>query len=142
LTTGTFFSAPTNDTQWRYWMKISEELGQCGRQFGSGSEFSALQWRLFPLWVSVEHASQFEINNVIQEPTAWIDADHSCTACLQGRGTYIVAVSNIPMVVQFCASFKDLDPKIYYTLCNASLARFMPYYSAITVAHDTFIVSA
>ena len=55
---------------------------------------------------------------------------------------YIVAVSNIPMVVQFCASFKDLDPKIYYTLCNASLARFMPYYSAITVAHDTFIFSA
>ena len=106
------------------------------------------------------------------------------------------------MVVQFCASFKDLDPKIYYTLhckyiqqndsgmtaeqqwinvisimwntwknCNpdlqffhvshmreitlirchsavcicsvrnASLARLMPYYSAITVAQTTFTFS-
>ena len=49
----------TTDTQWRHKSKISEKLGWYGRQnmlrpcLKSGSEFSALQWRLFPLWASV-----------------------------------------------------------------------------------------
>ena len=53
----------TTDTHWRHKSKISKKLGRCSRQnmlwpyspknLGSGSEFSAVQWRLFPLWATV-----------------------------------------------------------------------------------------
>ena len=57
--------ARTTDTQWRHKSKITENLGRCGIQnmlrpylkFGSGSGFSAVQWRQFPVRVSVVRVS-------------------------------------------------------------------------------------
>ena len=70
------FKPRTMDTQWRHKSKISEKLGQCGRQnmlrpyqkFGIGIEFSALQLRLFCLRASV--VSGFVHFNVIH-PVFW-----------------------------------------------------------------------
>ena len=54
----------TTDTQWRnlkFWADVADKI--CfGRtyKFGSGSEFSAMQWRLFPLWASVVRDNKYE----------------------------------------------------------------------------------
>ena len=66
--------ARTTDTRWQHKSKISEKLGRCGRlnmlppylKFGIGIEFSAVQWRLFPLWVSVVRGKRCVV--IVKQP--------------------------------------------------------------------------
>ena len=86
-----FFLSRTTDTQWRQKSKISEKLGQCGRQisfgrtkkFGSGSEFSVVQWRLFPLWASVVHGTEVgsHLRRSQKNRTSFMDVSKPKTWC-------------------------------------------------------------
>ena len=65
------FVPQTTDTQWRHKSKISEKLGRSGRQnmlwqylkIWEWDEFSAVQWRLFPLWASVVRGTGYSFDS-------------------------------------------------------------------------------
>ena len=63
----TYTYTQITDTQWWHKLKISEKLDQCGRQYmlqpylriWEWEWIFAVQWRLFPLWVSVHFGKNF-----------------------------------------------------------------------------------
>ena len=60
---------PNEDINQRYlknWAEVADKICFGRTYFGSGSEFSAVQWRLFPLWASV-----------VRGNTAWLRTEPS-----------------------------------------------------------------
>ena len=96
----------TTDTRWQHKSKISEKLGRCGRlnmlppylKFGIGIEFSAVQWRLFPLWASV------------------VRAGADCTAC------FLALTGSVPCAQWFRLLLEDASVgKLHCTISQAGI---------------------